>query len=306
MSVAVLTLLVYLSLALSPAKCANILFVVTAPFMGHQKVHQRMWDELALRGHNVTVITTSPLLALSLPEVSEIDLSSLREKYFAKLKEPAQINFTQPTLLEDAARYLHVSQIYEEFAERVYSHRNVREFLEKDNSFDVCVVESDYPAALGFAAKYRCILVVTSTSGFPVRYLEAVHNYPSSSRNSTGLLDKVLNSALFFYERFYYNSVILPSQDKIVRKYLGQDLPYLGEVQRNTSLVLINRNPVLDDVLPLLPNVVDIGGIYTSKPKSYVHLVSGGIHKQPFCEVTFRVCTYGLTFPRSTEHSVSI
>lgn len=255
-------------------KTANILFVVTVPFLGHQKVHQRIWDELALRGHNVTVITTAPLLELSAPGVLEINLASLHDKYFLKLKEPAQINFTQPTLLQKAARHRYIASVYDEFAEKVLGHKNVREFLEKDNAFDVCVVESNYPAVLGFAAKFGCSLVVTSSTGFPKPYLEAVNNFPSSaSPNTTKLFDKVLNSLYSIYEQVYYKTVVLPTQDKIVRKYLGEDLPYLGDLQKNTSLVLVNRNPVLDDVLPLLPHVVDIGGIYTSKPKTYVHLV---------------------------------
>lgn len=272
----VLKTILALCILIAPAfaKSANILFVVTTPFDGHQKVHQYMWDELTLRGHNVTVITTAPLLELSVPGVSEINLATLHDKYFLKLKEPAQINLTQPTLLQKAARYRYIAGVYDEFAEKLYSHKNVREFLEKDNSFDVCVIESNYPAALGFAAKYGCSLIVTSSSGFPKPYLEAVNNFPSSaSPNTTRLFDKVLNSLYSIYEQVYYKTVILPTQDKIVRKYLGDDLPYLGEVQKNTSLVLVNRNPVLDDVLPLLPHVVDIGGIYTSKPKTYVHLV---------------------------------
>lgn len=265
-------------ITLSFAKSANILFVVTVPFLGHQKVHQRMWNELAERGHNVTVITTAPLLELGRPDVLEINLASLHEKYFLKLKEPAQINFTQPTLLERATRYRYISSVYDEFAERVFSHKNVRDFLQKNNFFEVCVIESNYPAALGFAAKYGCSLVVTSSSGFPKPYLEAVNNYPSSaSPNNSKLFDKVVDTLFSVYERIYYKTVTLPTQDKIVAKYLGQGLPYLGEVEKNTSLVFVNRNPVLDDVLPLLPHVVDIGGIYTSKPKTYVHLVSTNI-----------------------------
>lgn len=275
MCAAISFLALCLIIALSPVKSANVLFVVTVPFLGHQKIHQRMWDVLSIRRHNVTVITTAPLLELSLPDILEINVASLYEKYFLKLKEPAQINFTQPTLLERAARYRYTFSVYDEFAEKVFNHKNVRDFLAKNNSFDVCVVESNYPAALGFAAKYGCRLVVTSSSGFPVPYLEAVNNFPSSSSpNNTNFVDKVLDSLFSIYQRIYYKTVVLPTQDKIVKKYLGQDLPYLGELQKNTSLVLVNRNPVLDDVLPLLPHVVDIGGIYTSKPKTYVHLVS--------------------------------
>lgn len=277
MRITIFTLLLIISTIVCSVKVksANILFVVTVPFPGHQKVHQRLWDELTLRGHNITVITTAPLLELSVPGVTEINLASLYDKYFFKLKEPAQINFTQPTLLEKATRHRYLASVYDEFAEKVFNHRNLKEFLEKDNNFDVCVVESNYPAVLGFAAKYGCSLVVTSSFSFPKPYLEAVNNYPSSAApNTTKLFDKVLNSLYNIYEKLYYKIVVLPTQDKIVRQYLGQDLPFIGEIQRNTSLVLVNRNPVLDDVLPLLPHVVDIGGIYASKPKSFVHLVS--------------------------------
>ena len=63
--------------------------------------------------------------------------------------------------------------------------------------------------------------------------------------------------------RFFY----IPMQDKIMRKFFGDDLPPLDEMVKNTSLVLVNHHYSLGYPRPNLPNMVEVGGFHINPVK---------------------------------------
>lgn len=52
-----------------------------------------------------------------------------------------------------------------------------------------------------------------------------------------------------------------------MKKYFGLNVPSVGELERRTSLALVNTNPVLDYTFPTLPNVITVGGVHIKNPK---------------------------------------
>ncbi|KAK9878090.1 hypothetical protein WA026_020732 [Henosepilachna vigintioctopunctata] len=69
-------------------------------------------------------------------------------------------------------------------------------------------------------------------------------------------------SALYaVYVRVLYHWVVLPREDRSVKKYFGEDMPYLGDIERNISILLLNRNPVFHRVMPLVPAVIELGSV---------------------------------------------
>lgn len=52
-----------------------------------------------------------------------------------------------------------------------------------------------------------------------------------------------------------------------MRKYFGVDLPFLDDIIKNTSLILVNHHFSLAFPRPLLPNVIEIGGHHIRSPK---------------------------------------
>lgn len=60
---------------------------------------------------------------------------------------------------------------------------------------------------------------------------------------------------------------IIPSVDKIVAKQFGPGLPSVGDIEKQTALVLINTNPVMDYVAPLPENVIPVAGLHIKETK---------------------------------------
>lgn len=268
---------VYFLTFLSSIDCSNILLVATAPFPSHQQVFRLLSDALMKNDHNVTIISSDPLGFFAPENLTEVDVGSIYDKYFVKLKPHVDFKIRLPTEWEKLKRKCAVADVYSEYAERIYTHANLQKLLKQELTFDACVVESDYPAPAGIAARYGCRLIVISTSGWPARYLSVLgdNSYvPTEINKVETFVDKLISSFVVLYEKIYYDALVLPREDKIVKGNLGTDTPYLADIQRNTSILLVNRDPVIDPVLPLAPTIVDVGGIYTSREAKPAHLVT--------------------------------
>lgn len=52
-----------------------------------------------------------------------------------------------------------------------------------------------------------------------------------------------------------------------MREHFGPDLPYVGDILKNTSLVLVNHHHALGFPRPYVPNMVEIAGVHINEPK---------------------------------------
>lgn len=60
------------------------------------------------------------------------------------------------------------------------------------------------------------------------------------------------------YLKINYYFIVLPREDALARKHLGNHLPYLGNVEFN--LIIRNKNPIFPKSMPILePVVVELG-----------------------------------------------
>lgn len=50
-------------------------------------------------------------------------------------------------------------------------------------------------------------------------------------------------------------------------KYFGSDLPSISQLEKRASLALVNSNPILDHLGPMLDNVIPVGGMHVEAPK---------------------------------------
>lgn len=65
--------------------------------------------------------------------------------------------------------------------------------------------------------------------------------------------------------QYYY----LPGHDTIMRKHFNDsdDLPSVAEIELTTSLVLLNHHFSISYPRPLVPNLVQVGGMHVQAPK---------------------------------------
>lgn len=56
--------------------------------------------------------------------------------------------------------------------------------------------------------------------------------------------------------------------DALLRKYIKDDnMPYLGEIVKNTSIILTNTHYSLSGSRPATPALVEVGGVHIKPPK---------------------------------------
>lgn len=70
----------------------------------------------------------------------------------------------------------------------------------------------------------------------------------------------IWNRALFYW-------IVIPRMDTIARKYFGDDLPSISEIESQISLLLTTANPIMDTVRPNLPTVINIEQLHIDKRK---------------------------------------
>lgn len=60
----------------------------------------------------------------------------------------------------------------------------------------------------------------------------------------------------------------LPMHDQLLKKHFGEDSPNVGDILKNTSLVLVNYHFALSFPRPYLPNMIEVAGVHINEPKS--------------------------------------
>lgn len=254
------------------AYSAKILGVFLTPSISHQLVYQPVWKELALRGHNVTVITTDPLKDPSLKNLKEIDLHASYEFLENFRKAHGRITKNMGILKEYLALYIAMQYITED----QLSKSEVLDILnDEDAAYDLLIIECFPPVAYVFAARFHNTPFVCIFSGAGLTNLhDAIGNpthalitpEPTISLNIEFFYDRFLSAYANVLYRLLYRYFILPRADSAVRKYVKYDIPYLGDVEKNVSIVMLNSNLVLNPIRPNLPSVVELGLMHI-KPK---------------------------------------
>lgn len=152
--------LLIFSIVISLGSSENILGFFHIPAQSHQSVFQQIWKNLALRGHNVTVL--SPIiLNESLTNLREIDtsfiLESIQDYPLASVIDSSKHSSSQ--LVVNLFNYI------TNILEIVFQHESIRDFFnETDNQFDVIVTEVHSPIVFALGHKYKAPVVDRGSS----------------------------------------------------------------------------------------------------------------------------------------------
>lgn len=254
---------------------ANILAYIPTPALSHQSPFQPLWRELSLRGHNVMVLTTHPIRDRSLTNLTEIDLSFSIEifkkwRIFERLIEGMGLDETMNV----------VKAMMIDTTTNQFQHDEVQKLLLGNRQFDVILAEPHFPTILGFVWKFKCPWIGISSLDAPLQYHYVMGNQIHPAFNPDYNLQVKNYEGLSFFERFLsmmYNYVYLNIHldsylDELSvseRKYFGDDMPHLQDVQNNVSMFFITTHPVTHDIRALQPNTIQIGsGMHIKEPQN--------------------------------------
>lgn len=153
--------------------------------------------------------------------------------------------------------------------------RNVKEFLSKDNSFDVVITEMFYQDAfMALAHKYNAPLILVTTFGNCMKYNILARNPTQLAtvipefaiiRHPKSFFGRLKTLYHTLYEQVFWRYIFLRQQESLVKKYLQgltEPVPSLEELQRNASLILMNSHFSVDTPTAYMPNLIEVGGLH--------------------------------------------
>ncbi|KAK9892174.1 hypothetical protein WA026_018376 [Henosepilachna vigintioctopunctata] len=248
-----------LILFFSAVNSAKILGWFTCPSISHQGVFQPIWKELSLRGHEVTVITSDPLKVPILNNLTEIDM-----KFTYALWKDIDISNMRREVMSSFEIQYNFQRVHERALEMAFKVKEIQEVMRKPKHyFDLILVESHHPIIYGLQHKFGAPLISISSLGNYnfLHFLSgnSIHPYlykdfVSDLFGELTMWEKFDSIYLVVGSYILNKFIIYPHADKIARSYFGDDMPYIEEMVKNTSLWFENVNPIFADRKPLAPN----------------------------------------------------
>ncbi|XP_072949143.1 UDP-glycosyltransferase UGT5-like isoform X2 [Epargyreus clarus] len=266
-------LLLFTGLICSDA--ANVLVINAFTAKSHYISIRPVGLELARRGHNVTVITANKEDNPP-PNYHQVMVDNKFLWDVLGTGRPNIFSFVNKTYEEFLTDVMWTGGYV--FTEVVFNSASVKEFLKKDNKFDLVISEQFILEALNILAyKYKAPLVLVATVGNcmkhnlvignPLQFNTVIHEY-LALKNSASLLGRLRNIYATVYEYVWWKYWYLGKHEALIKKHLPdleEPVPSLYEVQKNVSLFLINSHFSFDTPMALLPNLVEVGGMHLSR-----------------------------------------
>ncbi|VEN46986.1 unnamed protein product [Callosobruchus maculatus] len=244
---------------------ARILCIFQCPSYSHQIVFQPVLKELSSRGHKVTVVTPIPMKDASLMNLTEIDVS---KSTYSVMQGSDYLNF----LSKEQPVYLKIRKLFEWYHQIDEAVLSEEKFIHIYNGtsarFDLVIAQSFLsPTLHAVAAKFQVPLVGISSLGAYIGVHYAIGNPHPPSIYSESFLpyhgrmsfsERFKSTLYYIWSRYYLNFEALPKCDQIARKYLGNDIPYIQDIEKNMSLLLLTTNPILYEPRPNVPTVISM------------------------------------------------
>lgn len=152
----------------------------------------------------------------------------------------------------------------------------VQDLLKSEKRFDLIIVEDFVmPALTAFSVHFKAPFILLSAidaniwnnnlfgNPAPSSYIP----HPLTSYTSKmDFFERLNNLFISTFDSAYRHLYFYPEQNRILHKYLPE-MPQLEDIMHNASLILLNSHSSVNDPVPHLPNMIQIGGFHVDEPK---------------------------------------
>ncbi|XP_050312231.1 UDP-glucosyltransferase 2-like [Anthonomus grandis grandis] len=253
---------------------ANILAIIPTASFSHQIPFRPLWKALASKGHNVTLVTTDPMEKQE--NITQIDMSYGYDHWKKhKIVDIASDNSKSFVEMGVAIR-------------RATNETNVAFFQSpegqnlihnRDNRFDLLIVEAQLPAMMVFSWWYQIPFIGVSSLDCSLQYHVSMGNlvHPAITPDPNLILEDIRSMTLWErIQSFTFMSVFrallhlltFPNEQKMLQSFFGKGVPPVPEIQDNMSMLFVSTNPIFQNVRALRPNTITLG--------NGMHLGGGG------------------------------
>lgn len=267
----------------------KILGVFTHIGKSHFDVFEPYLEQLAARGHQLTVISHFPQ-QYPVPNYKDIDLRGT-----TIVNETINIlSYTVIPQMGQISSALILSQWGTEACEKTLEHPSVQELIKSDEKFDLLVSEMfNTDCFLAFAHKFKIPVIGFSSCVFMPWTPGRVGNpdnpayIPTQFVRSSDKMtfsERFLNTFWYIFHNLHYPFLMDAPAHKLARQHFGESLPPLSQLARNTSLIFVNNHFSVNRPRPLVPGVVEVAGIHI-KPAKTLPKVRPLLHSGSFLTV---------------------
>ncbi|XP_069686119.1 UDP-glucosyltransferase 2-like [Periplaneta americana] len=252
---------------------ARILGVFPLPSKSHQMIYRSLMRGLQSRGHEIVTITTDPMWDRDVKNFTEIDMSISAEYWEKRYSFAAQKEGSMGVI----DLISNMAKLVTDTCRIMFENPHVQRLLHEENHFDVVIVEW-VGSVCSNAYAYHFSAPLIGISPFALFYSghDSVAN-PTNPAYITDINIPFTDRATFWERlvRFLYSlwfryiwfMVVVPAQDEFAKKYFRRDLPYVGDLEKNVSILLVNYESKIAYIQPNVPAVVQIGGIHLREPR---------------------------------------
>ncbi|XP_063243051.1 UDP-glycosyltransferase UGT5-like [Bacillus rossius redtenbacheri] len=252
---------------------ARILGIAPLQAPSHVIIMTSLFKELALRGHQMTVIIPTPQKDVP-SNYTQITTDINMESVLGGKENMFDLGKMNAVVLSVFMWY-----VGNTMTELTLKSPNVQKLLKSNENFDLIIAETFYcEGLLGLSQKFSVPFVGVSTFsgtenikdivGDPFPYSYVPSPFITFNDHMT-FFQRLQNTITNFLIKNGHNYYFIPAQDAIMRKYLT-DIPNLSKLRDivyNASLLLLNTHFSHGFSRPKVPNLIEVGGMHIKPPK---------------------------------------
>ncbi|CAH1726113.1 unnamed protein product [Aphis gossypii] len=256
-----------------PADTANILAVFPHQGLSHHLVYLPYIQELANREHNITFISNYPI------EHSNINNLSIRGSIpISNNKE--NISRFEKNSKNDIIHSINVIRVFNyrgKTYEAMFTVDSVMALLNSPYKFDLLVTEHfNNELFMGFAFKFNIPFILLSSCnllpwnqhaiGQPYSLATVPTTLTTSLPIKMNFYGRVMNTISHTVQLFGFKLLCRARDEAIIKRNLDIEVS-LDQAILNASLIMVNTHFTMFSSKPLVPAVVEIGGIHITPIK---------------------------------------
>ncbi|XP_050424430.1 UDP-glycosyltransferase UGT5-like [Adelges cooleyi] len=270
---------IILAYAVNLSWSANILAFLPTFARSHYGAFSPMLKELAIRGHNVTVLSHFSLKDPP-PNFHHIDVSVKQSESTAKNSNFSILqiaNYLNPITIPIGTLFFGPEVTY-----GALNNTKVLEFIQTDGyQFDLVIFENfQHECFVAMGHKYGAP-VVQLIPATPVAFVSQWFSQPfhpayipdqnSGYSDRMSFFVRLTNVFVTLLQFILYPLFYMPKQTEIMNKYFNytgwESRPTLEEMTKNISLTLMNAHFTIGSPRPLVPSFIEVAGMHL-KPAS--------------------------------------
>lgn len=245
------------------AQTARILIVIPSPSLSHNIFYRPLFKELA-KTHDVVLITADTIKDPNLTNLTEIDI---HDSAYSALPI-GQILLEKSTGRKIQKFYQGLPYMIK-VIEVIFTNPAVQTAF--NQTYDLIIVEHFYYNGIYALQKFHtCPMIAITSTDLTVLGYDALGSptFPSyyvdwmmPSGMDLTFWERLDNFVFALEVRWFNYWKMIPAHEELVERVFGLKVD-LVEAEGNIELVLVNSNPIFHNPRPLMPGMVEIGGMH--------------------------------------------